>query len=264
MTLKIITDWFKGTNKLERFWLLARIEFKLRYYENKLGLIWALAKPISDIFIYWVAFQVVMNSQIENFVSYFFIALVLWNFFVECTSGTTALLATKKYLYEFTNMNKIEIYISVIGSNMIGLFFNLSMFFIYFLFIQPGSLLTLYGFFIFPIILNLAILSLGVSLILSSLFVIAKDIAQVWSIIIGLGFWLSPIVYKLDVFRAKMPGLDYINPLAGIIINTRRVILDGHAPEWHLFYWGFAYAVFFLLIGLFMLNKLGSKAAEKL
>jgi len=111
MTLKIITDWFKGTNKLERFWLLAKIEFKLRYYENKLGLVWALAKPLSDLLIFWLAFEVIMHTGIPHFVSFFFIAIVLWNFFVESTSGTINILATKKYLYEYTNMNKIEIYI---------------------------------------------------------------------------------------------------------------------------------------------------------
>lgn len=264
MSLKIITDWFKGTNKLERFWLLAKIEFKLRYYENKLGLLWALVKPISDIFIYWIAFDVITDSGIPNFVSYLFLALVLWNFFVESTSGTTAILSSKKYLYEYTNMNKIEIYISIIGSNMIGLLFNLGMFFIYFFFVQSNTYFSLSMIMVIPLILVLAILSLGISLILSSLFIVAKDISQVWTIIVGIGFWISPIVFKLEQFRAKLPGVDYINPVSGIIINTRRAVLDGLFPEWDLFFWNIGYAFFFLLIGIYMLNKLGSKAAEKL
>ena len=52
MLIRIVKDWIWRSNKLERIWLLAKIEFKLRYYENKLGLLWALIKPISDIFIY--------------------------------------------------------------------------------------------------------------------------------------------------------------------------------------------------------------------
>ena len=49
MVLKILNDWFKRSNKAERLWLLAKIEFKLRYYENKLGLLWALIKPLMDM-----------------------------------------------------------------------------------------------------------------------------------------------------------------------------------------------------------------------
>src|SRR5687767_1665844 len=98
MVLKIVNDWFKKTNKLERLWLLAKIEFKLRYYENKLGLLWALLKPIMDICIYYIVFQVVLQQNIPAFASYLFIGLILWNFFIESTSGTVALLHTKKYL----------------------------------------------------------------------------------------------------------------------------------------------------------------------
>ena len=264
MIVKILMNWISGTNKLERFYLLSKIEFKLRYYENKLGLLWALVKPLSDIAIYYIAFQIIMKVNIPNFVSYLFLAILLWNFFIESSLGTIQLLATKKYLYSYTNMNKIEIYLSIIGSNLLGIFFNLGMFFIYFIFLEKGTYLSWHSILLFPILLNLVILSLGFSLILSNLYIIAKDIQQIWGIIIGLGFWLSPIIYRLDVFRASLPGLDYLNPICGIIINMRYVILYNRLPEWNLFIWDFIYSVFFLLIGIYLLNRLGSKAAEKL
>lgn len=266
MTLKIINDWFKGSNKLERFWLLSKIEFKLRYYENMLGLVWALIKPISDMVIYYIAFIIIMKAQIPNFISFIFLGLILWNFFLESTSGTTAILSTKKYLYEYTNMNKIEIYLSVIGSNLIGLSFNFLMFLIYFLFVEGGGggYISWHFIFIIPIILNLAILSLGFSLILSCIYIYAKDILQIWSIMATLAFWASPILFRLEDFRRALPGIDFINPISGIVINARNVVLYHKSPEGTLFLWSFLYAILFLLIGLFLLNKLGSKAAEKL
>ena len=88
MQTNTLGEWIRSSNKLERIWLLAKIEFKLRYYENKLGLLWALLKPISDIFIFYIAFEVVLKQGVPNFISFLFIALILWNFFVECTSGT--------------------------------------------------------------------------------------------------------------------------------------------------------------------------------
>lgn len=260
----ILKNWFVGSNKLERFFLMSKIEFKLRYYENKLGLIWALVKPISDIIIYYIAFQVIMKAGIPNFVSFFFLALILWNFFLESSSGTVQILATKKYLYEFTNMNKIEIYFSVIGSNLIGLFFNFIMFLLYYIIFENGTYLSWHCILLLPIVFNLVILSLAASLILSNLYILAKDIQQIWMIIAGLGFWISPIIFKLDTFRASLPGLDYINPIAGIIINARNVVIYNRLPEWNLFLWSFVYSIFFLLIGIYLLNKLGSKAAEKL
>ena len=101
MALSILLDWVKRSNKSERLWLLAKIEFKLRYYENKLGLFWALIKPLMDIAIYYIVFQTIMAQDIPAFASYLFIGLILWNFFVESTSGMIQILHTKKYLYEY-------------------------------------------------------------------------------------------------------------------------------------------------------------------
>src|ERR1041385_1062507 len=112
MLKSVLIDWFRRTNKTERLWLLAKIEFKLRYYENKLGLLWALIKPLMDIAIYYVVFQIIMKQGIPAFASYLFIGLIIWNFFLESTTGTIQILNTKKYLYEYSNMNKIEIYVS--------------------------------------------------------------------------------------------------------------------------------------------------------
>ncbi|MEJ8804060.1 ABC transporter permease [Pontibacter sp. H249] len=265
MITAIISDWYKSSNKMERIWLLAKIEFKLRYYENKLGLFWALLKPVMDIGIYYVVFQIIMKQDVPAFASYLFIGLILFNFFIESTSGTIQLLNTKKYLYEYSNMNKIEIYISTILSSVIGFSFNFIMFLIFYFFLEPTSLgPSIFNLWMPVIFVNLFILSLAASLILSNIYVIAKDINQVWQVVSTFLFFLSPIFYKLVSFREALPNFDYANPLAGIIINARNVMMYNSQPDMELLLFDFMYAIFLLFIGLILLNKLGSKAAEKL
>lgn len=263
--MKVAADWLRRTNKAERLWLLAKIEFKLRYYENKLGLLWALLKPVMDICIYYVVFKVVMQTDVPAFASFLFIGLILWNFFVESTTGTIQILSVKKYLYEYSNMNKLEIYVSQLMSNSIGLFFNFAMFLLYYNFFEKDSVgLSQYNIWIIPIFLNLFILSLGMSLILSNIYIIAKDISQIWQVFISFFFFLSPILYKLKTFQEALPSFDYGNPVAGLIINARRVMMENTPPDYELMIWDFGYATFLLLLGLVTLNKLGSKASEKL
>ncbi|MDB5197156.1 MAG: hypothetical protein JWP88_1527, partial [Flaviaesturariibacter sp.] len=108
------------------------------------------------------------------------------------------------------------------------------------------------------------ILSLGISLILSNIYIIAKDINQIWTVFVTFLFFLSPLFYKLEIYRTTLPGFDYANPLAGLIINARRVVLNNQPPEMDLFVFDFGYAFVLFFIGLILLNKLGSKAAEKL
>jgi ABC-type polysaccharide/polyol phosphate export permease len=265
MSLKVAADWLKRSNKLERTWLLAKIEFKLRYYENKLGLFWALLKPVMDIVIYYIAFKIILKSDVPAFASYLFIGLIFWIFFTEGSGGTIQILQTKKYLYEYSNMNKLEIYISTLLSSSIGFFFNLIMFFIFYLFLEPESKpIGINTIFLLPLFLNLFILSLGFSLILSNFYIVAKDINQLWQVFINFLFFLSPIFYKLSTYRVSLPGVDYINPISGLIINARKAVLENQPPEWKLFVFDYGYAIFLLLLGLIFLNKLGSKAAEKL
>ncbi|MDH7462136.1 ABC transporter permease [Chitinophagaceae bacterium 26-R-25] len=265
MIIGIVKDWIKSSNKLERLWLLAKIEFKLRYYENKLGLLWALLKPIMDICIYYIAFKVIMKTDIPAFASFLFVGLILWNFFVESTGGTIQILNTKKYLYEYSNMNKIEIYISTLLANSIGFFFNLAMFLIFYNFIESDSIgFQSQNLWIIVLFINLFILSLGMSLILSNIYIIAKDITQIWAVFTSFLFFLSPIFYKLSTFKEALPSFDYGNPIAGIIINARRVMMQGLEPDFRLMIFDFGYAFFLLFLGFVFLNKLGSKAAEKL
>jgi ABC-2 type transport system permease protein len=265
MIITILTDWFRRSNKSERLWLLAKIEFKLRYYENKLGLLWALIKPLMDIAIYYVVFQTIMRQNIPAFASYLFIGLITWNFFVESTTGTVQILNTKKYLYEYSNMNKLEIYVSTLLSNSIGFFFNFIMFLLFYNILEKGTpYSTIQILWILPLFVNLYILSLATSLILSNIYIIAKDITQVWQVFTSFIFFLSPIFYKLDTFKERLPSFDYLNPIAGIIINARKATMEGAFPDFKLFWWDFGYAIILLLLGVYLLNKLGSKAAEKL
>lgn len=265
MLTRIVNDWVGRSNKLERLWLLAKIEFKLRYYENKLGLLWALLKPVMEICIFYVVFKIILKTDVPAFASFLFIGLITWNFFVESTTGTIQILNTKKYLYEYSNMNKLEIYVSTLMSNSIGFFFNFMMFLVFYNFIETDSIgFTVYNSWMLVLFLNLFILSLGVSLILSSMYIVAKDITQIWQVFVSFLFFLSPILYKLKTFRETLPSFDYGNPVAGIIINARHVMMEGRGPDIELLLWDFGYAIFLLLLGLVALNKLGAKASEKL
>jgi len=107
---------------------------------------------------------------------------------------------------------------------------------------------SLHTLWILPLFINLYILSLAISLILSNIYVIAKDITQLWTVFTSFLFFLSPIFYKLDTFKERLPTFDYLNPLAGIIINARKATMEGANPDIKLFAWDFTYAIVLLLL----------------
>lgn len=248
------------SNRWERIWLLAKIEFKLRYYENSLGLLWALIKPISNMLIYYVAFKIILAIQIPNYALYLFCGLIVWNFFTESSGGLINILKTKRYLYEYSNMSKLEIYLASMFSISIGFGFNLLIFTAALLIV--GIPLSTYAF-IFPLIFVLLfIISMGAAMVLSSLSIVATDIKQIWPIIIMGLFWLSPILFAYENVQAKLPFMDYANPMAGIILNSRDVLMYAKPPDWTLLLVNTGHAILIFLIGLYTLKKIGSKASE--
>ena len=255
----ISKDITKG-NRLERIWLLAKIEFKLRYYENKLGLLWALFKPLIQMGIYYVAFAIILQVSLPHYALYLFIGLIVWGVFTESTSGMIVVLQTKKYLYEYSNMSKFEIYLSSQLSIAIGFLFNLLVFVIA-LYVDGMHL----GFNLiwFPIVFfNLILICIGSSIILSNLYLIAKDIKQIWPLILMFLFWVSPLLYSYEQIAKSLPILNYVNPMAGVIINFRNTMMYNGMPDITLLVLNFVEGVILLLIGLWLLKKIGVKASE--
>lgn len=254
--------WIFDPIKRERILLMAGIEFKLRYYENKLGLIWALIKPALNVAVYYTVFQVIMGQEIENFALFLFLGLLIWQYFSEGTSGLIRVLQTKKYLYDHTSMAKSEIYFSAIIANTIGLGINLLVYLIFALIVQvlPGWTVVF-----FPLVLlNLILLTSAVALILSNVFLLFKDIQQVWGIVLMAGFFLSPIFYSPDRFASSIPLMSYLNPMSGIIVNARNTVMYNQLPDWGMLGFDFLYAALLFMLGVFMLKKYSPKASELL
>ena len=107
-------------------------------------------------------------------------------------------------------------------------------------------------------------LCFGVSLILSNLFLVAKDINQIWPLLTQLGMWMSPIFLSAETLHSAVPFIGYINPMYGIILNFRNTVMYDFTPDFFLMAVNFGQAILALGIGLILLKKIGSKASELL
>ncbi|MEP2773876.1 MAG: ABC transporter permease [Fulvivirga sp.] len=255
-----IINWLYEGNRMERIWLLSQIEFKLRYYGNKLGLIWALLNPIAKISMFYVMFVHLMGVRMDNFVLYLFSGFVIWIFFTDVTNRSIIILKAKQSLYENTNMDKVEIYISLIVSCTIGLIFNLSIYIV--LSMISGLFPTWHYIYFILIYINLTLLSLGIAMILSNLFLLFKDVSQLWNIATTVLFFLSPILFRGELVAEKLPIIIYLNPLAGIINNTRAILMEQQVLDWGMLGYNYAYALVLVFIGIYMLKVIAPKSSE--
>lgn len=257
-------EWLPENNRLERIWILAKVDFKSRYYYNKLGILWALIKPIFEFFIYYVAFTIIFKSDVPNYALYLFLGLVLWYFFSEGTTKSIFILRTKLYLIENISFNKSDLFISSTLSVLLAFGFN---FFAYFL---MSIILTAPPFHweavaFFPLLIGLlCALIYALNLILATLSIYLKDIQHLWDMLVLAGFWLTPILYDAKLLLEHVPVLYYANPMTGILVNIRNVVLYGVTPDYFLLSLNVLSVIALLLLGIWCFSRFSHKAAEKI
>ncbi len=81
--------------------MLVRREISARYQGSFLGLLWSYINPLSQLFIYWFVFGVIMNrGGVEKFAIHVFCGLIVVQFFVETFNAGTRSIVRNKALVQ--------------------------------------------------------------------------------------------------------------------------------------------------------------------
>lgn len=259
---KRITGLIPSNNKYERIWILAQTEFKMRYAETLLGFFWTLITPLVRLTIYYYVFSMIFQKAIPNYGLHIFSGLIVWMFFMEATKKGMTVLKSKRYLLENIRLNPLDLYTSSLLTSLMVFSVNLAVYFVFSLFFDIEVNWTLI--FVLLHIFNVCLLAFGIILILSTINIFFRDISKIWEMFLLGMFWINPIFYAKAVIFEHFPALMYINPLAGIIINTRNGLLYGMMPDWNILAYDMFYAAVVFVIGLVVFKKYFYKAAEKL
>ena len=260
---EIINRWIDRipeNNRWERIWKLAQIDFRKRYFNTRLGLLWAFINPVFKLFVYLFVFSWLGRMKREGFGFYIFSALIVWMAFAESSNKGMTILRSKKYLIQNIEFNKIDLYSSGIISVFLGLVFNLAAFMVIsLLFGNPIYIQILW----LPILLaNLFVLCMGTSMILSVIEIYAKDINHLWHMILMMGFWTIPAIFPLEYFTGFLETFLYVNPVAGIIINLRNSILYGMPIDYYFLIHCWVIAITLYIIGKNLLKRHWVKSIE--
>lgn len=248
-------------NRIERIWKLSQVDFKKRYYNDNLGIVWALINPMIRILIYYVVFTQIFKSREDNFILFLFSGLIIWMGFSEATKKGITVFKSKRYLLENIRFEKIDLFISHVMSVFFSLFFNVIIYIIFSLII--GVRLGFSSFYMILVFFNLFILSIGISMILTVAVGIVKDISHLWDIALLAGFWGSGIFYSAEKIMEPLPYAKY-NPLLGLISITRKSLLLNSSPDMFFLIYTFIFSVGAILVGYFLLEKYGHMYFEKM
>jgi ABC-type polysaccharide/polyol phosphate export permease len=249
-------------NRTQRIWVLARHDFLQRYYGSYLGVIWAFLNPMFRLAIYYFVFAfLIFKNRDPEFILYLFLGIMPWAFFAESTKRGMKVLMNKRYLIENIRIVKLDLFVSHIISASISLGFNMAIYFVFRLFFDVE--LTAFALWLPWLLFNLLCIGLTISLILSTLFLFFRDLDHVWDIVLMAGFWTVPIIWDQQYIFDNYTFMLYVNPLTGIVINIREVLMYGHEPIFSLLLYDLGYTAALGLLAFFLFNRYAKLAAEK-
>jgi ABC-type polysaccharide/polyol phosphate export permease len=95
------------------------------------------------------------------------------------------------------------------------------------------------------------VLAFGLSLFLSALTVFLRDVAHFIGIFMQLWFWGTPIIYSMTLVKdsPKLVRLLELNPMTGIVVSFRNVLMLNRPPDFRLLAYDAAVALVALAIG---------------
>lgn len=246
---------------------LAKNDFKSKYTNSLLGIVWAFLLPLTVILVLWFVFQVgFKSSPVDNvpFILWYIPAFLVWQFFTEALGAGAGCIFDYSYLVKNMQFRVSALpLVKIISSSFVHFFFIGFIFLMYFIY---GHYPNIYNIQVIYYYFCTVVLLLGLTWTMSALAVFSKDILNIISVIIQVGFWATPLVWDPSAMPATVRTVLKINPMYYICMGYRETFSEQiwfwEHPLDTLYFW--IVALGFIFIGAYVFHKLRPQFADML
>ncbi len=224
-------------------WTLAVTDFKLRFFGSILGYVWQLMRPLMLFAVLYFVFTefVRIGQQAPNFAVVLLLGIVTFHFFGDATSGAISSLVDRENLVRKIHFPRMVVPLSVVLTAFFNFLINLLAVAV---FAIASGVHPRLSWLWFPVmILVLAVWAVGLAMLLSALYVRARDVHPIWEVLTQAMFYAAPVIYPIEAIpKVEWGHMVMLNPLAVIIQQNRHAVIDPNAPTatgamaevWHL------------------------------
>ena len=255
---------------------LVKTDFRLRYQGSFLGIAWSVLKPLMMFCVMYIVFGkfLRMSDGTSTYPVVLLLGIGSWQFVTESTCvGLRSVVDRGDLLRKIHFPNDIVVVSATVGA-MISYLINLVVVFVFALFAHVHFTWRVL---LLPLnIAELYIITLGLTLLMATMYVYFRDIAHIWDVLQQLIFYGMPIIYPLTYVTdrggllADIARLELVNPIAQTIQDIRHNFI---APEtqptiWNQFdNWGIKaipliFAAVLIGLGVYLFRRNNRQFAE--
>jgi lipopolysaccharide transport system permease protein len=239
-------------------YILAKRDIKVRYNQTLLGIVWAIIKPISTLFIFLFMFKKIANIKQINGIPIQLIILsgvIFWNYFSSTLNNVSNSITTNINLVTKIYFPRLILVISSLSVCIVDFLLSLLIFIFFSLLIGNPIQIT---YLLFPVILLLiSFFSIGLGLFFAANSIKYRDLQHVNPLIIQYGFFITPVIYSVQSinFKNYIELYYLLNPLVGIIELGRFFFIQSYAVNFQHITLSIISSIIFLMVGIFIFIK---------
>ncbi len=268
VVIKPKTGWFDL--KLKEIWqyrdlivMFLKRNFNSAYKQTILGPLWFLITPLLSSSMHTLVFGTIANISTDGVPQFLFYLCsnTAWAYFSACLTSTSSTFTGNAGLFGKVYFPRLITPITNVIYSLLSFVIQLVLLAVAMLIFGLRGTVIVPGVsvFIMPVlVLQMALLGLGVGIIISSITTKYRDL----SILVGFGvhlwMYITPVVYPISQASAiseTISKLVMLNPVAPIVNNFRCIVLG--CGSFDYFYWGISWIVTFvvLFIGILIFNR---------
>jgi len=234
---------------------------KIKFRGTLLGLIWAAFEPLLLFVFLYVLFTNIRAPTKEDFAVYLLIGIIIYHSF---TRGSQAGLVSLRENYPILSSLNIKKEVFPVISTTTTLILFLVEIGVFVAMMPLVGFIPSWTIMLLPIVFGLLmILVLGISYLLSIIYVYVRDIQPLWGVFVSALFFITPVFWYLEDAGGIVQTIQQINPL-GQLVELAHKLVFGQIPLLSDWVYTGAIILGILLCGYALFQKLEKNIVEVL
>ena len=247
--------------------LFVKRDITVQYKQTILGPLWWIIQPALTVIMYMVVFGGIAGIPTDGVPQplFYLAGVCMWQYFADCLTKTSNTFVTNSSIFGKVYFPRLIMPLSTVTSNLVRFGIQVGLFilvYVYYAIIGVAPTPNWYLFLAPVLVVMMAGLALGFGIVISSMTTKYRDLQVLFTFIVQLWMYATPIVYPLSQVAGKtILGMDLttimsLNPVTPII----EAFKYGALGAGEFIGWGWlAYSFFFMLVvlslGILIFNK---------
>lgn len=240
--------------------LFVKRDIITQYKQTILGPAWFFIQPALTTIMYMVVFGGIANISTDGLPQplFYLAGIVCWQYFADCLNKTSSTFTANQAIFGKVYFPRLIMPLATVSSNLVRMGIQFLLFiavYIYFIAMKVDVAPNIYVLLIPGLILMLAGLALGFGIIISSLTTKYRDLTILFTFVVQLWMYATPVIYPLSTMSPKMQKIMSLNPVTSIVETFKYGTLGVGTFSWFSLGYSFVFMLVLLAVGVVVFNK---------